>query len=76
MVVAVLFAATLAGIGVAKAGDACGPGCHMARNGGCVVDGWEKGAPVRNECPAGAHPRPPCYSLYLWRRGYGCFARD
>jgi hypothetical protein len=72
-----LFAATLLfsiglamgpGTGAAQAADACGPGCHAAINGGCVVDGWEAGAPVWNECPAGAHPRPPCGSYYSWRR--------
>jgi hypothetical protein len=64
--VAVLFAATLASIGLANAADGCGPGCHMARNGGCVVDGWSTGARVRNECPAGAHPRPPCGRWFIW----------
>jgi hypothetical protein len=74
--VAVLFAGTLASIDIANAADGCGPGCHMARNGGCIVDGWDKGAPVRNECPAGAHPRPPCSPGFIWIRGYGCFGRD
>jgi hypothetical protein len=46
----------------------CGPGCHFGSNGGCVVDGWESGARVWNECPAGAHPRPPCGEGYVWRR--------
>ena len=42
----------------ATAADAgCGPGCHMSALGACVVDGW---GTVRNECPAGNHPRPPC----------------
>jgi hypothetical protein len=66
--VAVLFAATLASIGTANAG--CGPGCHVARYGGCVVDGWGTGAPVWNECPAGARPRPPCYYPFTWRPRY------
>jgi hypothetical protein len=56
------------GIGRARADDLCGPGCHSAVNGGCVVDGWEAGAAVWNECPAGAYPRPPCGSYYSWRR--------
>ena len=63
----VLFTACL-GVGVAHAADGCGPGCHNAVNGGCVVDGWERGAPVWNECPAGAHPRPPCYSPHVWQK--------
>jgi hypothetical protein len=68
---AVLFAATLASVGMANAADGCGPGCHTARNGGCVVDGWERGARVRNECPVGAHPRPPCYRWFIWSRRDG-----
>jgi hypothetical protein len=67
-----LFAAALtlvsAGIGPASADDSCGPGCHNAVNGGCVVDGWENGVRVWNECPAGAHPRRPCGAGYVWRR--------
>jgi hypothetical protein len=73
VILAVLFAATLAAIGSANAGDGCGPGCHTAVNGGCVVDGW--GAPgLRNECPAGAQPHRPCYYPYVWRSRYrACF---
>jgi len=52
----------------ARAEDGCGVGCHTAVNGGCVVDGWETGARVRNECPAGAHPQPPCYAPHVWRK--------
>ena len=55
-------------IGPAIAADSCGPGCHTAQYGGCVVDGWERGAAVWNECPAGAHPRPPCGSDYVWSK--------
>jgi len=54
--------------GAAQAADACGPGCHAAIYGGCVVDGWEVGAAGWNECPAGARPRPPCGSYYSWRK--------
>jgi hypothetical protein len=43
--------------GPARAWDGCGVGCHASISGACVVDGW--GA-VRNECPAGSRPRPPC----------------
>jgi hypothetical protein len=68
-----LFVAALAfsiglGVGAVNAADGCGPGCHAAINGGCVVNGWQTGAAVRNECPAGAQPRPPCGSYYSWRR--------
>ena len=56
------------GLGAAQAADACGPGCHSAIYGGCVVDGWESGAAVWNECPAGAHSRPPCYAPHVWRK--------
>lgn len=54
--------------GAAQAAGFCGPGCHAAIYGGCVVDGWESGAPVWNECPAGAHPQPPCGKYYSWRK--------
>jgi hypothetical protein len=67
-----LFAAALTagfvGIGLANADENCGPGCHSAVNGGCVVDGWGSGARVWNECPAGARPRPPCGEGYVWKR--------
>lgn len=53
-------------IGVAHAEWGCGPGCHSARNGECVIDGWGNGARW-NECPAGARPRPPCGEGYVWR---------
>lgn len=59
--------------GSAYAANGCGPGCHSAVNGGCVVDGWESGARVWNECPAGAHARPPCSPNYTWiRRAKAC----
>lgn len=60
--------AALAAAGTVRADDVCGPGCHNAVNGGCVVNGWESGARVWNECPAGAHPRPPCGQGFVWRR--------
>lgn len=68
-----LFVATLLvsiafGAGAAQAADNCGPGCHAAVNGGCVVNGWEAGTVAWNECPAGAVSRPPCGSYYSWRR--------
>ena len=65
LVLATLIAIGL-GVGAAYAADGCGPGCHNAANGGCVVNGWESGARVWNECPAGAHPRPPCAPNYSW----------
>jgi hypothetical protein len=55
------------GVGAVQAADGCGPGCYAAVNGGCVVNGWQAGARVWNECPAGAHSRPPCGSYYSWR---------
>jgi hypothetical protein len=67
LIVALVAAAVLTGISPASA-NSCGPGCHNARNGECVVNGWEMGAAVRNECPAGARPRPPCGEGYVWRR--------
>ena len=72
--VAVLFAGSLAIFGAANAADGCGPGCHSTAYGACVVDGWGTGAPVWNECPAGARPRPPCGPGYAWRPRYkACF---
>ena len=72
---AVLFAYTLAGIGITNAADGCGPGCHATRYGACVVDGWETGNFVWNECPARAGPRPPCYYPFVWRpRQRACVA--
>lgn len=55
-------------IGPGNAADGCGPGCHSSQYGACVVDGWERGAPVWNECPAGAHPRRPCGGDYTWSK--------
>jgi hypothetical protein len=73
--VAVLFATTLAGIGMANAADGCGPGCHATRSGACVIDGWGTGAALWNECPAGAQPRPPCYYPFFWHPRYrACIA--
>ena len=73
---AILFAATFASVGVTNAAESCGPGCHNAPNGGCVVDGWGTGARVWNECPAGARPRPPCSYDYAWRpRLRACFQK-
>jgi hypothetical protein len=72
--VALLFAVSLAIFGTAKAADGCGPGCHSTAYGACVVDGWGTGAPVWNECPAGARARPPCGPGYVWRPRYkACF---
>jgi len=68
--VAVLLAGTVSISGTAGAQDGCGPGCHSAMNGGCVVDGWEAGARVFNECPAGARPHRPCPNRangYVWK---------
>ena len=73
---AILLAGTLVGISVANAADGCGPGCRSTESGACVVDGWSAGAPVRNECPAGARPRPPCGPGYAWRpRFQACFEK-
>ena len=67
---AVLATGCFAFVGPAKA--FCGPGCHISLYGACVVDGW---GTVRNECPAGTRPRPPCPYGYVWRpRSHACFA--
>jgi hypothetical protein len=79
VLVALVAVTALMGIGTVQAdqaADTCGPGCHFASNGGCVVDGWETGARVWNECPAGARPRPPCGEGYVWRsREKACMLR-
>ena len=73
--IALLFA-VVNGIVPVRAMDGCGPGCHSTAGGACVVDGWSTGAQVWNECPAGAHPRPPCPSGYQWRtKMHSCFQR-
>ena len=64
---AVLFAITLFGMSTATATDGCGPGCHAAERGGCVVDGWGTGAKVWNECPVTTRSRPPCGVGYIWK---------
>jgi hypothetical protein len=73
---AVLFTGTVAGFSGVNAADGCGAGCHATPSGACVVDGWGT-AHVRNECPAGAKPRPPCARPlwgYVWSRRLGaCF---
>jgi hypothetical protein len=72
---AVLFAGSVSIFGKANAAGGCGPGCHQTSSGACIVDGWGTGAPVWNECPAGARSRPPCGPGYVWRRLYrACFA--
>jgi hypothetical protein len=72
--IAALFA-IVPSIGPANAADGCGTGCRSTPSGACVVDGWGTGAPIRNECPAGAHPRPPCGDGYVWSpRMRACFA--
>jgi hypothetical protein len=53
----VLITASLLLVRSAYAWDGCGVGCHASMSGACIVDGWGR---VRNECPAGNHPRPPC----------------
>jgi hypothetical protein len=73
---AMVVAFLLLGAGSAAAFDDCGPGCHATIFGACVVDGWGTGARVRNECPAGARPRPPCARDYFWsRQMHACFQR-
>jgi hypothetical protein len=66
--VAILFAGAVLGVRAADAADGCGPGCHSAPLGGCVVDGWGILPPgTRNECPAGSRAVPPCPHGYVWR---------
>lgn len=70
--VVVLFTAGAAMVAPAEAADGCGPGCHSALQGECVVDGWTSGARVVNECPAGSRPRRPCPAHSAWKFGT-CF---
>jgi len=71
---AALFA-IVTSIGPANAADGCGPGCRSTPSGACVVDGWGTAAVVIwNECPAGAHARPPCGQGHIWiPRMRACF---
>jgi hypothetical protein len=72
--VTTLLVATLSGVGLASAFNGCGVGCHPTIYGACVVDGWGSGVRVRNECPAGAQPRPPCPAGFVWHRAMrACF---
>ena len=64
--IATLIAGTVSLFGLAHAADGCGVGCHASISGACVVDGW---GTVRNECPAGSRPHPPCPPDMRWRRG-------
>lgn len=68
MFLVVLLTGLSVGVESSFAGEYCGPGCHVAPNGGCVVNGWEAGAPVWNECPVGSRPRPPCGAAFKWSR--------
>jgi hypothetical protein len=68
--VAVLLAGAVLAIGGAEAADGCGPGCHSTMSGACVVDLWGS---VRNECPAGSRPLPPCPYGTRWKHG-ACIA--
>src|SRR6185437_13113292 len=63
---AVLFAGAVTAFEAANAAGGCGPGCHASASGACVVDGW---GTVRNECPAGNHPHPPCPRDTRFRHG-------
>lgn len=67
----------LGAVTAASADGLCGPGCHTSMFGACVVDGWETGARVRNECPVTTRPRPPCGGPdYVWSpRKQACFPR-
>ena len=69
---AVLLAASISNVASARATGRCGPGCHTAFYGGCVVNGWASTARVRNECPVGTRPRPRCPNGYSWKFG-ACF---
>jgi hypothetical protein len=67
----------LGAVTTANADGLCGPGCHSSMFGACVVDGWESGARVWNECPVTTRPRPPCGGPdYVWsRRKQACSPR-
>jgi hypothetical protein len=68
MFVAVVFAGSVLSLGAANAADGCGPGCHTAPYGGCVVDGWGILPPgTRNECPVGTRAVPPYPRGYVWK---------
>jgi hypothetical protein len=63
---AVLIAGSIFTFRAAYAWGGCGVGCHVSISGACVVDGWGS---VRNECPAGSRPMPPCPRGLRFRHG-------
>ena len=67
----------LGAVTAASADGLCGPGCHTSTFGACVVDGWETGARVWNECPVTTRPHPPCGGAdYVWsQRKHACVPR-
>lgn len=65
---AIVITGSILFFGPALAWDGCGVGCHASASGACVVDGWGK-VRVRNICPVGNHPRPPCPFGMSWRHG-------
>ncbi len=73
ILLAVLFAVTVAIPAAASAIDECGPGCHAAPRGECVVDGWTVGA-APNECPVQKQRHLRCPLGYVSRYG-SCFQR-
>jgi len=62
----VLVTASILLFRLAYAADGCGVGCHASVAGACVVDGW---GTVRNECPIGSRPLPPCPRDTRFRHG-------
>jgi hypothetical protein len=71
LLTAILFAGLVLAFERASAGG-CGPGCHASMSGACVVDAWGR---VRNECPAGSRPVPPCPFGTRWKHG-ACISGD
>ena len=70
--VAVLLAGAVSAFFASRAEALCGPGCHIALSGACVVDGW---GTVRNECPMLSRPRPPCPFGTRFKNG-ACMSLD
>jgi hypothetical protein len=76
LVVADLFAGSLSIFGAANAADGCGPGCHNAPYGGCVVDGWSTGEVVWTSALPELGPVPRAETAKSGARATGPVSRS
>lgn len=75
LVVAVLFAGSLSIFGAANAADGCGL-VAIIRRMADVVDGWNTGGVVWNECPAELGPVPRAETAMSGARATGSVSRS